>query len=76
MNTHYPAHALRVADYSMILRGQQPPVFGIRDRVLTPETLGAAFDVQLHIADVEVGGRSYPAVILMNVREEAPPERF
>ncbi|MGX1738100.1 ABC transporter ATP-binding protein [Corynebacterium flavescens] len=76
MNTHYPAHALRVADYSMILRSQQPPVFGLRAEVLTPEILGAAFDVKLHIADVEVGGRSYPAVVPMDVREEASPEQF
>jgi ABC-type cobalamin/Fe3+-siderophores transport systems, ATPase components len=70
MNTHYPAHALRIADYSMILRRNQPPVFGHRDDVLTPAVLGAAFGVDLHIGNVHVQGRSYPTVLPLRTRND------
>lgn len=70
MNTHYPAHALRVSDYSMVLSHDRPPVFGASDLVLTPDILGSAFGVHLHIEHLEVQGRRYPTVLPLRTTDE------
>lgn len=61
-NTHYPEHALRRADKSLILSKGGSYVFGETGRVLTRETIRSAFGVEAAISELET-----PDSILKNV---------
>jgi iron complex transport system ATP-binding protein len=52
MNTHYPGHALRIADDALILTGDGRSVWGKADEVLTEENIGITFGVDTVIGSV------------------------
>ena len=61
-NTHYPEHALRRADKSLILSKGGSYVFGETGKVLTSDNIRAAFGVETAIGEIET-----PDSILKNV---------
>lgn len=73
MNTHYPAHALRIADQVLLLAAEDVPQHGPADTVLTPETLGRVFGVSLEIVDAHVDGVRHRAVLPLSALD--PPQR-
>ncbi len=61
-NTHYPEHALRIADKSLILSKNGSCVFGETGKVLTRDSIRSAFGVEAAIGEIET-----PDSILKNV---------
>lgn len=68
MNTHYPAHALRVADHVILVDSSHRPTSGPVAEVMTEERLSAVFDVDVRISDVRYRGEQIPTVTAMDVR--------
>ena len=67
-NTHYPAHALRIAHRSLLLSGREFPHFGDTDSVVTAENIGQAFGARVKIAHTEAEGRKYASLICLEKR--------
>lgn len=63
MNTHYPTHALRVADEVLLLPPDGPPRWGPAADVVTPATLGEVFGVRVVLAEVAVDGAVHQSVL-------------
>lgn len=61
-NTHYPEHALRIADKSLILSKGGNYVFGETGKVLTRDNIRSAFGVEALVGEIET-----PDSILKNV---------
>lgn len=67
MNTHYPTHALRVADRALLLSGDHGHTSGDASAVITPTMLGRSFGVRVELAQVEVDGVAHRAVLPLSV---------
>ncbi len=76
LNTHYPDHALRVADRSLLLFGEGIYQFGRTDLILNEENLRALFGVEIALWRREVEGREYAAVIPLEKMEKEAEERW
>ncbi len=57
INTHYPAHALELADKALIMMPGTSPLFGEARDILTSETLTRSFGVGVRIVDVNLPER-------------------
>ncbi len=68
MNTHYPAHALRIADQVILVDAAHRPVSGSIDEVMTEERLAEVFDVEVRISDIDYADKQIPTVTAMDVR--------
>ncbi len=66
-NTHYPAHALRIAAMSLILNGRGSCTFGKSSSVITKETMRSSFSVNVHIDRLQVDADTYDLVLPLNV---------
>lgn len=66
-NTHYPAHALRVATKSLVLDGRGTCRFGDSKSVINSENLRSCFSVNVHIDKIDLGNNVYDLVIPLNV---------
>lgn len=69
MNTHYPAHALRVADRSLLLSAAGTPIVGDTASIVTEDNLRAVFDVFVHLAEVSRDGRLHTSVLPVSVAQ-------
>lgn len=65
INTHFPAHALRLADRTLLVPRGKPPVFGATRDVMTEESLTELFGVQVRMREVELpeGRAPYVAAV-------------
>lgn len=63
INTHYPAHALRVADKSLILSKGKEWFWGESKEVINEANMKKAFDVNVAIESLEVGGEKHTYVV-------------
>lgn len=70
MNTHYPAHALRVADKVILLDGSHRPTFGTVAQIMNEANLAEVFDVEVRISDIEFRGRRLPTVTAVDIRDQ------
>lgn len=61
-NTHYPAHAFRVADQALLLAPGGARFSGPVAQALTKERIGAFFGVEAALTEVSDGTRSWKAV--------------
>lgn len=61
-NTHYPEHALRIADKSLILSKGGSYVFGETGKVVSRDNIRSAFGVEAAIGEIET-----PESILKNI---------
>ena len=68
VNTHYPEHALRISDQSLLLFGSGIHLFGRTRTMLTEEHMKSAFGVDIAIRSEKVDGRDYMAVIPLELR--------
>lgn len=71
MNTHYPSHALRLADDALLLGRGCQAIHGPTDEVITAETMERVFDVCVHLSHVVVSGREYRDVLPLSIPEPA-----
>ena len=62
INTHYPEHALRYADKTLIL-GKDSYVFDESHKAITKENIYKYFNVDASIYDVEVGDQMYKGIL-------------
>lgn len=62
--THYPQHALQIADKALLLFPDCTHAFGDAKDVLTPENLKKAYGVQARIELLPVGEGHYPAIVI------------
>lgn len=68
MNTHYPAHALRVADQVILVDSAHRPTSGPVADVMTEQRLADVFDVEVRICDVDYDDQQIPTVTAMDIR--------
>ena len=66
-NTHYPAHALQIADRTLLLGQDGASVYGDSLDIVTPERLREYFGVNVLIEAVPTGGGSYYSVIPVSI---------
>ena len=69
INTHYPEHALRYADKTLIL-GEDSYVFDESHKAITKENIYKYFKVDASIYDVEVGDQMYKGILPIAYYEE------
>ena len=63
INTHYPAHALKIANKALILNRDGHTCYGPAENTITEEYMKDAFDVVVKIADYDFEGNNYKNVI-------------
>ncbi len=68
MNTHYPAHAMKIADQVLLIDADHDVRCGPTEEIMTEQVLGEVFDVDVRITRVEHDGVPLPAVIPVAVR--------
>lgn len=68
MNTHYPAHAIRVADHVLLIDSDHHATFGSAGDILTQERLSDIFDVDICISECEYAKQRFLTVTAVDVR--------
>ena len=63
VNTHYPAHAMKIADKALILNRNGESLYGGIDEVINEENLRKTFSVQVHINDFLFQQKKYHNVV-------------
>ena len=63
MNTHYPAHALRVADQVALFSSTHEAVVGPASSVMNADTLASVFGVDVAIGNVSFEGEDVQAIV-------------
>lgn len=71
INTHYPDHALQIADDALILNRDGTCVYGKSTEVISEENLNRAFSVRVCIRSVEVENEAFHCVIPISSRSAA-----
>lgn len=67
VNTHYPAHALKIADKALILNRDGSSCYGPTAEVVSEENLKKAFAVEVKIDDFYYQDHNYKSVIPIRV---------
>ncbi|HIR06479.1 MAG TPA: ABC transporter ATP-binding protein [Candidatus Copromonas faecavium] len=70
INTHYPAHALKIADKALILNRAGSSFYGAAGDVITEEHMRTAFSVEVKIADYCHEEKHYYNVIPIRAVED------
>ena len=68
VNTHYPDHAVRISDQSLLLFGNGAYQFGRTKTMLTEEHMKSAFGIDIAIRKEMVNGKDYVAVIPLELK--------
>ena len=63
MNTHYPAHALRIADQVALFSSTHEAVVGPASSVMNTDTLASVFGVDVAIGNVTFEGEDVQAIV-------------
>ena len=72
LNTHYPEHALRIANKALLLKRGAGHVYGGAEEVITEDSLKTLFDVNVKIGDIRADLNDYKVVLPISiVREHA-----
>ncbi|MBR3359074.1 MAG: ABC transporter ATP-binding protein [Solobacterium sp.] len=69
-NTHYPDHALRIADTVILLKEDGTCLYGKSSDILKEEILQDVFDVNIHTITETIHGKTYSAMIPVPKEEE------
>ncbi len=67
INTHYPNHALRISDDTLILGKNKKHVFGSTHSVITEENIRRYFDVSTEIIQCKREGRDTPILFPIKI---------
>lgn len=71
MNTHFPNHALRIADQVLMLGSDGTHRFGPTDQVLTEDAIRSCFGVNARIDTLEADGRALRAIYPVSLASQA-----
>ena len=74
-NTHYPEHALRIADQTLLITGEDTCLYGDTEKILTDENMRKAFGVDIIRFNETVDGKRYSAVIPVPLQKEEPHDQ-
>jgi iron complex transport system ATP-binding protein len=66
-NTHYPAHALKIAHKALILNKNGTVLFGKAKEVITKENMQTSFGVNVDIHDFEAENRVFKSVTAISL---------
>jgi iron complex transport system ATP-binding protein len=67
LNTHYPEHALRFANKSLLLRNNGSSIVGITTDVISETNLSETFQIDVHIGEKKLGGVEYKYIIPLHL---------
>ncbi|MFI3250717.1 MAG: ABC transporter ATP-binding protein [Eubacteriales bacterium] len=67
VNTHYPVHALKISDKSLILSKGGAPIYGSTNEMVTEENLRNAFEIEVKIHDLLYQGQTYQSVVPIQI---------
>lgn len=62
VNTHFPAHAMKIGAKALILNKNAKPLYGFTDEIINEENMRKTFSVQVHINDFDFENRHYRSV--------------
>lgn len=65
MNTHYPDHALRIADKALLFYPNGKYSFGKAQDVITEKNLATSFGIEAKLLSFVHQGKNYPAFVAM-----------
>ena len=65
-NTHYPQHALDIADQTLLLSKEGTFIFGNTDEILTEENLSRVFHVPVIQLEKKMNGKTYHSLIAVS----------
>jgi len=65
-NTHYPAHALKIATEALILTRDGESIFGPARNVINEDNLRNAFGVNVHMNEVMINHKSYVSILAIS----------
>ncbi|MBE5880495.1 MAG: ABC transporter ATP-binding protein [Lachnospiraceae bacterium] len=68
VNTHYPAHALKIADKALVLDYSGNSKFGDVKSIVNEENMLNAFQVEVKIVDFDFENRKHQGVIPIGIR--------
>ena len=78
VNTHYPAHALKIGDKALLLNYNGGSQFGAVEEIVSEDYMGKAFNVEVKILDYMHQDRAYKGVIPLSILPDAssyvPPQ--
>jgi iron complex transport system ATP-binding protein len=69
INTHYPEHALRISDKSLLFMGGGESIYGTTRDIITEENLRNAFNVNVKIGYVPVKEDMYHYILPLSIME-------
>ena len=69
-NTHYPSHALRRANKTLMLSPDRKHLFGSTREILTEENIGDIFGVHAVIGDIESEEKIFQDVVAVGLKKE------
>ena len=70
INTHYPEHAIRLGDTSLMLGKGLPYMFGKASDIITADNLSKYFNVQVKMVPVTWEDRTYCSIIPLRLNSE------
>ncbi len=70
VNTHFPAHAMKIGKKALILNKNNPPLFGQIDEIISEENMRKTFSVQVQIHDFDYASHHYRSVEPLFIVEE------
>ena len=63
VNTHYPTHALQIADKSLMLNRDGSSFYGVASEVINEKNMRSSFNVHVHINEFALDGNIYKSVV-------------
>jgi len=66
-NTHYPAHALRISDNSLILTKKGRSIFGKTKEIVNCENMRDCFSVNVHIDNICINNCTHSMVLPLSI---------
>jgi iron complex transport system ATP-binding protein len=68
INTHYPEHALRFTQKTLLLFKGGEYIYGDTKAVITEDNLQRAFGVESHIGQISINGENHPFIIPLHAK--------
>lgn len=68
-NTHYPDHALDIADKTLLLCKDNTAILGKTMEILTEENLKKTFGIDIHLLECKIQGKTYHTLIPLQTKE-------
>lgn len=62
VNTHFPAHAMKIGTKALILNKNAEPIFGKAGEIINEENMKKTFSVQVHISEFDFENKHYRSV--------------